>query len=162
MQTDHNDLSGQVEISAEGVEPPSWGGALASFASRVLERIELGGSVLSILLSDDQTIRRLNRDYRGIDRPTDVLSFPQDGEGATPPDEPAPLGDIVISLPYVQRQAREVGISEEEELCRMVVHGILHLAGYEHGEESMDTKDQSPMLTLQEEILEELGRERLL
>lgn len=163
MQTDnsgHSSLN-RVDISSEGVEPPSWSGRLADFAETILEHLDLRECELSILLTDNETIRRLNREYRGIDSATDVLSFGQEGEGALPPDTPKSLGDIVISLPYVQNQANEVGVPEEEELRRMVVHGVLHLAGHEHGEESMDTKDRSPMLTLQEQILEEFSRERL-
>lgn len=163
MQTDHNDHSSStyVEISSEGVEPPSWADAMAGFARRVMERLDLSGMELSILLCDNGTIQRLNRDYRHIDAPTDVLSFGQEGEAIPADGQPPYLGDIVVALPYVRQQAEELGVPEEEELRRMVVHGILHLAGHEHGDETMDTKDQSEMLSLQEQILEEFSEERL-
>ncbi|MFP4300763.1 MAG: rRNA maturation RNase YbeY [Spirochaetaceae bacterium] len=163
MRTDHNDHSSSthVEISSEGVEPPSWIDTMAGFAQRVLQRLDLSGMELSLLLCDNETMRRLNREYREIDAPTDVLSFGQEGEAIPAEGQPPYLGDLVIALPYVRAQAREVGVSEEEELRRMVVHGILHLAGYEHGEETMETREESPMLTLQEQILEELSEERL-
>jgi probable rRNA maturation factor len=163
MQTDHNDQSSStyVGISSEGVEPPSWADAMAGFARRVMERLDLSDMELSILLCDDATIARLDRDYRGIDAPTDVLSFGQEGEAIPAEGEPPYLGDIVVALPFVRRQAQEEGVPEEEELRRMVIHGILHLAGYEHGTETMDTKEQSEMLSLQEQILEELSEERL-
>jgi probable rRNA maturation factor len=134
---------------------------MAGFARRVMERLDLSDMELSILLCDDATIARLDRDYRGIDAPTDVLSFGQEGEAIPAEGEPPYLGDIVVALPFVRRQAQEEGVPEEEELRRMVIHGILHLAGYEHGTETMDTKEQSEMLSLQEQILEEFSEERL-
>ena len=163
MQTDHNDhtSSTYVEISSEGVEPPSWNDAMAGFARRVMQRLGLAGMELSILLCDNATIQRLNREYREIDAPTDVLSFGQEGEAIPAEGQPPYLGDIVVALPFVVAQAKEVGVPEEEELRRMVVHGILHLAGHEHGTETMETKEQSKMLSLQEQILEELSEERL-
>lgn len=163
MQTDHNEHSSPtyVEISSEGVAPPPWAPAMAAFAEKVLERLSIRGVELSLLLCDDGTMQRLNREYRNVDTPTDVLSFGQ--EGSVIPGEGGPdfLGDLVIDLPYVRRQAEEVGVTEEEELRRMVVHGILHLTGEEHGKETMETKERSPMLARQEEILSELGKEQL-
>ena len=163
MQTDHSDHSSStiVEISAEGVEPPSWADPLAGFATRVLEHLGLGGRELSILLCDEAVIRRLNSDYRRIDAATDVLSFGVDEEESPGAAEVRFLGDIAVALPFVQRQAAQLGVPEEEELRRMVVHGILHLAGYEHGDDTMETKENSPMLSLQERILEELSEDRL-
>lgn len=79
---------------------------------------------LSVLLTDDKEIHRLNRDFRGKDKPTDVLSFPM-------PD-PDLLGDVVISLPTAKRQAKKFGVSFEEEFYRLLVHGTLHLLGFEH------------------------------
>ena len=79
---------------------------------------------------DDEEIRRLNRDWRGKDRPTDVLSFPlQEGAFAGVGDA---LGDVVISLPTARRQAGENGFTLVEEVDRLLVHGILHLVGYDH------------------------------
>ena len=163
MQTDHSDQSSStyVEISSEGVEPPSWVDTMAGFARRVMQRLELSGMELSILLCDTPTIQRLNREYRDIDAPTDVLSFGQEGEAIPAEGQPPYLGDIVVALPFVRNQAKEFGVPEEEELRRMVVHGILHLAGYEHGTETMESKEQSPMLSLQERILDEFSEERL-
>lgn len=79
---------------------------------------------------DDDGIRRLNREWRGKDRPTDVLSFPlQEGELSSVGDA---LGDVVISLPTARRQAAENGFTIVEEVDRLLVHGILHLVGYDH------------------------------
>jgi len=81
------------------------------------------GPELSVLFCGDARMRALNRHYRGKDRPTDVLAFPGDG-GA--------LGDIVISLPYASREARRRGQRRAEELDRLLLHGYLHLLGYDH------------------------------
>jgi rRNA maturation RNase YbeY len=92
---------------------------------------------IHVLLTDDDRIRALNREHRHKDKPTDVLSFPQftkvelqgkrkvAGGGAY-------LGDLVISTDTTRRQAKEFGVTLEEELVRLVVHGVLHLCGYDH------------------------------
>lgn len=77
-----------------------------------------------MVLADDATVRALNRTYRGRDRTTDVLAFPQGGEGGL-------LGDVVISLPQAARQARRVGHSLAREVALLAIHGTLHLLGYE-------------------------------
>lgn len=103
---------------------------------------------------NDPAMRRLNRTYRGKDRTTDVLSFPQMSYG----NEPQPstlLGDIVISLPQARRQAREYGVSLYEEVSRLLVHGLLHLLGYDHEQSRYQARVMS---ALEEELLRE-GRE---
>ena len=160
-----------VEISCERIEPPERLEDLERFTKSVLERLELPNWELSIVLCDDAFIRRLNRDYRGRDEPTDVLSFPQQHEGDAPPipspeleaaressGAPTAAGDIVISLPAVADNANELGVTFREELRRMVVHGILHLAGHTHP----DNSPKRPMLRLQERILAELAEEQAL
>lgn len=95
---------------------------------------------LSIVLVDDQKIQRLNREYRGIDRSTDVLSFAQqetlDPRLIQPHSEdisfPLLLGDVILSVETTQRQADEQGKAFEEELYFLLIHGILHLLGYDH------------------------------
>ena len=82
---------------------------------------------IEVLLCDDATIRKLNREHREIDRATDVLSFPL--EGNLPGQ---PLGSLVISLDHVTRKARELGHAPEEELALLFIHGLLHLLGYDH------------------------------
>lgn len=83
---------------------------------------------LTVVLTDDAEIRRLNRTYRGKDRATDVLSFSL-GDGRA---QGEPLGDVVISVDTAARQARSYGASLEQELARLLVHGTLHLCGYDH------------------------------
>lgn len=84
-----------------------------------------------MLLVGDRAMRTLNRTYRGKDRTTDVLSFPLQ-EGANTGLQPQMLGDIVISLPAAGRQARAAGGTVREEVDRLLVHGFLHLLGYDH------------------------------
>jgi probable rRNA maturation factor len=99
---------------------------------------------ISIVIMDDAQIRALNHDYRGIDRPTNVLSFPmQEGEFSN--ITPGLLGDLVISAQTAAREAQDAGITLDERLSQLLVHGILHLVGFDHetGEEDarqMETK----------------------
>ena len=112
--------------SARGIERR----ALARKAKIVLAAIDLGDAELSLALVDDAEIRRLNRDYRGKDRPTDVLSFSlREGEFG---EVSSAIGDVVISLDTARRQASERRSTLAGEVDRLLVHGILHLAGYDH------------------------------
>ena len=86
---------------------------------------------VSVLLVGDKAMRSLNRHYRGKDRTTDVLSFPL-REGRFSRIQPQVLGDIVISLPTAARQAKAAGESYQSEIGRLLVHGYLHLLGYDH------------------------------
>ncbi len=157
-----------VEISCEEVEPPEWLPRLTGFAEAALNRLELANWELSIVLSDDAFIRSLNREYRAKDEPTDVLSFLQEHEGesaplptAGTPDSPVPpraVGDVVVSLETVAANAARFEVAFGEELQRVVLHGILHLAGYTHS----DNTAEQPMLQLQERILSELAEEHAL
>ena len=108
----------------------------ASFVRRVcrdvLRAVDEGGSELSVALVHDDEMHRLNRDWRGKDRTTDVLAFAlREGEG-TAVQEPGLLGDVVISVPTAERQAAERGHALERELAELLAHGILHLLGYDH------------------------------
>lgn len=84
---------------------------------------------VSILLADDETVRALNRRHRGIDRPTNVLSFPI---GTAPGGQPRMLGDVVLADGVVLREAEEQGKSVPAHVTHLVVHGVLHLLGYDH------------------------------
>ncbi|MCL4807828.1 MAG: rRNA maturation RNase YbeY [Thermoanaerobaculia bacterium] len=79
---------------------------------------------LSVLLCGDARMRRLNREYRKVDRPTDVLSFPS--------EDPAFLGDVAVDVPYAARQARRRGHSLDREVQLLLAHGVLHLLGHDH------------------------------
>jgi probable rRNA maturation factor len=100
----------------------------------------LGDTVadLSIVVSNDDFIQNLNREYRNVDRPTDVLSFP--AEEVDPEDGNRYLGDIIISLPRATAQAIEANHPVAEELSMLAIHGVLHLLGYDHQDESEKTE----------------------
>lgn len=115
---------------------------------------------VSLSFVDDETIRELNREYRGIDRPTDVLSFPLVEEDAELVPEEADghlmWGDIIISVPAARRQSEEYGHSLEREIGFLFVHGFLHLLGYDHDTE----ENEREMFDLQEDILQRAGLKR--
>lgn len=87
---------------------------------------------VGLALADDALLRALNRDYRGLDKATDVLSFGYDGSGKSLPPALPVDGDLVISMDRVHAQARRFRVTAGEELARLVVHGALHLAGLDH------------------------------
>ena len=120
-------------------------------ADQVLEAEGACGRYACVVLSNDETIHAYNRDYRSVDRPTDVLSFPAD-EGddlLAPPD--GFLGDIIISVPTAERQGMELGHSTEREIAFLTVHGMLHLLGYDH----IEPEDEEIMRERQRKIMGE-------
>ncbi|MDF1585361.1 rRNA maturation RNase YbeY [Marinimicrococcus flavescens] len=112
------------------------------------ERIEV-----SILLADDETVRALNRDYRGKDKPTNVLSFPAELEVELPEEAPCLLGDIVLALETVREEAMREGKQAAHHLSHLVVHGTLHLLGHDHEE----AEEAERMEALETQILAGLG-----
>ena len=109
--------------------------------------------IISVSLVDNEFIHQINRDYRGIDRPTDVISFAfldnEDRNAIYKSKEPVCLGDIYISVDKAKEQAEEYGHSLKRELSFLFVHGLLHLLGYDH----MTEEDEKVMFRLQDEIL---------
>ena len=108
-----------------------------------LRRIALGvltgegmpSAELGVLVTNDEAARRLNREYAGEDEPTDVLAFSlREGEEFVSPDGVMRLGEVIISYPTASRQAAEAGRQVDEEIAHLLVHGILHLLGYDHAE----------------------------
>lgn len=126
--------------------------AIENAANAALKNQGAEGSI-SFTVTDDETIHELNLQYRNVDRPTDVISFPaNEGESVlAPPD--GFLGDIVISLPRAEAQAEEYGHSLKREVSFLAVHGTLHLLGYDH----MTDEDAKRMFALQDEILDDMG-----
>ena len=104
-------------------------------AREVLKKLKLRESELSIKLVDNREIKKLNRVYRQINKPTDVLAFPQ-REGKFNKIHPEILGDIVISLPQARLQARKLGHSLRKETAILIIHGILHLLGHKDEKKS--------------------------
>ena len=130
---------------------------LRQAATKALSILGCADAELSILITGDMKMRRLNRQWRGIDKTTDVLSFSMlEGEGTMrAPDAPLVLGDIVISAPRALAQAVEAGHSLEEEMLFLLVHGILHIFGYDHekgGNEKrrMEKKQKELLISIME------------
>jgi probable rRNA maturation factor len=149
----------RVEWASEGLpadfEP--YLARCAEFAERALARIAGDGWELSLLFGGDAELRALNSEHRGKDEPTDVLSFPA-REGYDFPELPnqelRQAGDIAISIPFARENASFFGVDPDEEVQRLIVHGILHLMGSDHASNDPD----EPMLVEQEAILRELRR----
>ena len=123
---------------------------------------------VNVLFTDNAGIHEMNKEFREIDRPTDVLSFPmvsydipgnfetleeEQGECFHPESGELLLGDIVLSYDKIKEQAKEYGHSELRELCFLVAHSMLHLAGYDH----MEEEEREQMEQMQKEILDQLG-----
>ena len=150
-----NDSDHRYDIDLE-VDETSPGGVdldgLRTLVEAVLEAEELEpGTGLAIRLSDDASLRELNRTHRGADEPTDVLSFGAEEGEAFPaaPGEPRYLGDIAVSLEAVERQAAEAGLAAKDELAHVVLHGVLHLLGYDH----LNDADDAAMRAREEAFL---------
>src|SRR6201986_883358 len=116
---------------------------------------DVGDAELAVMLTDDPGIRTLNNNWRGIDKPTNVLSFPAlQPEGARKPgDAPRMLGDIAIAYQTTKREAEEEGKPFDHHLSHLAVHGFLHLIGYDHENDD----DAEAMESLETEILGLLG-----
>lgn len=123
----------------------------AALATLRHEAVE-GPAEISLLLTDSTRIRQLNNDFLGIDRATDVLSFPL---GDTLPGAGRYLGDIAIAVPVAKAQADAAGHTLEAELALLTIHGVLHLLGYDHSANG----DRAHMWSLQAQLLAEIGLE---
>lgn len=139
---------GSVEVTVEGIAAPSWRKRLPRFCGRVLSSIGAESWDIAILLCGDERITELNGRYRGKERPTDVLSFPREEDALGT----SIIGDLALCLEALRRNARRFGVSEDEELKRLIVHGLLHLAGMDHGRGK-----GRKMLALQEKLLSDLA-----
>jgi probable rRNA maturation factor len=112
-----------VQSKSAGAPPAA---RVRGLLSRAARAARAPSSEVSVLFCADRRMRALNRRYRGLDRPTDVLAFPAEGAGKDF------LGDIVISVPYAAREARRRREPHAREIDRLLVHGLLHLMGYDH------------------------------
>lgn len=139
-----------IEVRQEGGEWPAE--QLVDDAARLLAHADLAGAELSVVLCDDPFIQVLNLQWRQLDQPTDVLSFAM-GEGADADLNPDVLGDIVISMTTAGRQAAEQGHALDVEVRVLLVHGFLHLLGYDH----VDPDDAVEMREAEARLLAMLG-----
>jgi len=148
-----------TRISAASVPLPVWRNTLDAYAVKVMDALGYNNWVLSVLLCDNKTIKELNSQYRNINEATDVLSFQLgvDESGREGSVYHLP-GDVIISLDALHENAVYFNVSEDEELRRLLIHGILHLSGYDHKTNDIG----EPMLEMQERILKNLHDEHIL
>lgn len=143
----------------ENCEKPLWFENVKPFITKVLENLQKDHWELSVLFCNDKFIWDLNKQYRQIDNATDVLSFEQGDEYTDENEENwFTAGDIVISLDTLKTNCAEFNVTENEELKRLLIHGILHLSGMDHS----DNSPEQPMLKLQEQILLQLKDENII
>lgn len=142
----------KVSLRAEEVPLPEWTGAASGFIKSVLKILGRKNWELSVLFCNNRFIKSLNAQYRNKNEATDVLSFPL---GEESPGGCFLAGDIVISLDALEENSKVFKVSKDEELRRLLIHGILHLAGEDHASNSAE----EPMLKTQEEILNVLAVE---
>jgi len=151
------DISVLVDEGFEGCPEVSW---LQSVAEQVLIVQGAGSAVeLGLVITTQEKVQQLNRDYRGVDKPTDVLAFymmsTAEETGAesppfiTPPDEVSHLGEVIISYPQAVKQAKEHRHPVKKELAILIIHGVLHLLGYDHDK----PEEERQMRAREEEIL---------
>jgi len=162
------DVSVQTIEEGHDLPPASWVEEVAALALRAAEAPE--GSGVSVVFAGDEVVRDLNREHRGLDETTDVLafSFTHEGEYYGEPDEKVPidempgfalppgqaesLGEIIVSYPQAMRQADAAGRTVTEELAALLVHGALHLLGYDH----MEPEEEAAMKALENRVLSDV------
>ena len=111
------------------------------------------GKIITLLFADDETMQELNKDWRGKDAPTNVLSFPAPKDQPVPPGELSLLGDIVLGFGTCAREAEEAGKTLTNHTCHLIVHGVLHLLGYDH----VDDQEAEKMEAAEIKILSTLN-----
>jgi len=154
--SDEPPLSLDIDVVHDGGDWETVAGAEAlvrAAATAVACELGFGRTEVCIALSDDAQVAELNGSYRGKPAPTNVLSFPA---GPTVPigeDDPQFLGDVVLALETLQREAAELGLPIEHHMQHLVVHGLLHLLGYDHGTD----QEAQAMESLEVRILQRLG-----
>ncbi|MBW1659823.1 MAG: rRNA maturation RNase YbeY [Deltaproteobacteria bacterium] len=138
------DRQSRLKINTENV---AW------FGEEVLDSLGRGGASVSVVVTDNSEIQRYNREYLGRDRPTNVISFPMN-EGETIEGDNSYLGDVILSVDEAEREGRELGYTTEEMLLLYLIHGVLHLSGYDH--EGVSEERAKEMEDKQMELLEKL------
>ena len=159
-------MADRIAVSvSENAASPSWIENVAPFTQKALGVLGFSGQEISILLCDDAYMAFLNKTYRGIEGATDVLSF-ENGSSYT--DEKGVqwmcAGDIAISLDTLSKNAAAFDTDEDAELKRLIVHGLLHLNGYDHGKEHIEEgkAPECDMLVIQEQALAKLCGEKII
>ena len=148
----------------DGVDEPEWFENVEPFVQKAMGELKFDGEEISMLLCNDAYMQELNKTYRNIDSTTDVLSFENDEEYEDEEGKWKCVGDIVISLDTLPVNADYFEEDRNAELKRLIVHGLLHLNGMDHGEEHIEKGCQPvcEMLQLQEKVLEKLKDEKII
>ena len=154
-------MANRILVSVdENTASPDWLNLIEGFVYNVLKELEYDDEEISIMFCDDKCIQELNSTYRKIDSATDVLSF-ENGLEYTDEDGNKwfAAGDIAISLDMLKQNAQYFEVSENEELKRLLIHGILHLNGYDHGEEHVEkgVEPKCEMLQIQKRLMEKFS-----
>jgi len=126
---------------------------------KIMGHLDCRNQEVSILLTGNKYIRRLNQEFRSIDQPTDVLSFPQNADEDPCIPEEVILGDIAVSLDIAKAQAKEHGLDFKEEVILLLIHGILHLLGYDH---EISEQEEKQMRNKTRELFKLIFPKRLL
>jgi probable rRNA maturation factor len=158
----------EVAVAVEyEADPPLDVALFTALAERTLTMEGAPAGSVSVVLTDDATVQSLNREYRGLDEPTDVLSFGLSGLARSLDEEPAApfvtpagalleIGEVIVAVPYAARQAEQRGRDVRDELALLVVHGVLHLLGHDHAE----PEEEAAMQAREREVLAAFGIER--
>ncbi len=158
-------MANRFLIDVDGIDQPEWLGNVEPFMQKLAKELSFDGQEVSVLFCDDAIIQELNKNYRNIDSATDVLSF-ENGERFKDEDGVDWLlaGDIAISVDTLKKNAEYFECDVDSELKRLLLHGFLHLNGYDHGEEHIEKgkKPECEMLKLQEEILLKIKGEKII
>ena len=151
-----SDLVNNIEVFNESNIDLEEINVLPGLIEYAVEKEQVGNVVFNVILVNEDKIHELNKLYRGIDRPTDVITFALEDNQDIVYDDFRLLGDIYVCVEKVLSQAKEYGHSVKRELCFLTIHGFLHLLGYDH----MNKKDEKIMFDRQDEILNGYGIER--
>lgn len=126
---------------------------LKDFINYSLDKLSLKNVMFNVIIVDNESIHKINKEYRNVNRPTDVITFALEDDKVIDTPCVRVLGDIYISYDKVISQAEEYGHSTKRELCFLAIHGLLHLLGYDH----MTKEDEEKMFKLQKELLNNYG-----
>lgn len=156
----------QIFVSCEeSIQEPTWINKIENFTQEVLKEANYDGEEISILFCSDEMIKELNKNYRKIESPTDVLSF-ENGEEYTDDEGKKwfQAGDIVISVDTLPKNAEYFEVSQNEELKRLIIHGILHLNDFDHGDEHVEKgiEPKCEMLIIQKKLMEKFENYELI
>lgn len=158
-------MANRILISlGEDVTEPVWFNKVEPFIQTVLQKLNYDNEEISVLFCSDEFIKELNSQYRNIDSATDVLSFENGEEYEDEEGLWKNVGDITISLETLPKNAEYFEVDTNTELKRLIIHGILHLNGMDHGEEHIEkgVVPTDEMLILQENLLADLIEEKII